>query len=152
MAATQALLSFLLESLCEEVRHASPWLVFSRQSARSAPERINLRQFIFSLSNAFFIHFFCETFACINLVIFNYAFHFVPLFSPSICKDEKAGKMQQVFLFFQIFALFSMFSYFPLRFYTCKMVRKNPVIVVITGFRWCGWQDSNLHVLGTQDP
>jgi len=53
-------------------------------------------------------------------------------------KDEKAGKVQQVFLFFQIFALFSMFSYFPLRFYTCEMVRKNPVIVVITGFRWCG--------------
>ena len=53
-------------------------------------------------------------------------------------KDEKAGKMQQVFLFFQIFALFSMFSYLLLRFYTCEMVRKNPVIVVITGFRWCG--------------
>ena len=53
-------------------------------------------------------------------------------------KTEKPAKCNKVFYFFQLFALFSMFSYFPLRFYTCEMVRKNPVIVVITGFRWCG--------------
>ena len=46
-----------------------------------------------AVTQALLIHFFCETFACINLVIFNYAFHFVPPFFPLLyIKTEKIAK------------------------------------------------------------